>query len=282
MRERTIDTAVHTQYRSLSEFQSVSDHPPGILTVMHRGVPIDVWNDRRGFDTTTVFFHATLDKSRSRFPAFTGERISETLPTNRIFVSDPSLYLDDELWLAWYAGNHRQPKLQSAITSILRALIPRNESVVTFGSSGGGFAALYYASRLPQSTAVPVNPQTNLASYLPSAVERYGRLAWRVGSGGGTDVLSAIPATTDLVKRFRRPNPCKVFYVQNKNDRSHVTRQFDPFMKALPNSHYVYPLVLEGEGGHVPPPKRQVRAILASAIDGRSTPPTTASLARLC
>src|SRR5690606_21334286 len=161
MRERVISNGGHTIYASLAKFQDAkAHHPPGVLTVMNGGLPIDVRYEPAGHDVTTVFFHAALSKRAYRFPIFTGAGISDGLPTNRIYISDPTMYLDDELTLGWYAGNRKQPRLQWVIRAILRGLIPEGQRVVTFGPSGGGFAAMYYATKFEEATAVPTNPQT--------------------------------------------------------------------------------------------------------------------------
>lgn len=273
MRERVINQAEHTIYGSLAKFQETKGHPSGVLTVMNGGLPIDIRHDPRGFDVTTVFFHAAIDKAK--FPVFIGAGVSETLPTNRVFIGDPSLYLDDKLKLAWYAGNHKQTKLQWVIRGILRSLIPADQRVVMFGASGGGFAALYYSAYWPGSIAVPINAQTNLEKYIPSAVDRYGRLGWGLK---GTRLVRSLPVTTDLVKLYRSPKQNRVFYIQNQNDTSHVTDHLEPFMEALPNGHRVHTVLAEGEAGHKPPPKGVTRAVLAAAVAGAETPPTPAEL----
>src|SRR5690625_3266022 len=177
MRERVIDPVSHTVYKSLPEFLDTEERPSGILTVMHGGMPIDVLHDPRGFNTTTVFFQAAVTRPDIQFPVFSGRMISAKMPTNRVHIGDPSLYLSKDLGLGWYAGNRYQA-LQDVLTEIICHLIPDCQRIVLFGASGGGFAALYYASRLPGALAVPVNPQTNLARYRRLPVDRYGRLAW--------------------------------------------------------------------------------------------------------
>lgn len=269
MRERYIDSSEHTVYESLTKFQEAQWHPAGVLTVMNRSQPIDIRNEPRGYDTTTVFFHAALTGEKYRFPVFTGAGISEELPTNRVFVSDPSLYLNEKLTLAWYAGNHRQDRLQWVIRGILKALIPAGQRVVTFGASGGGFAALYYSAHLPGSTAVPINPQTNLGKYTQTAVDRYGRLAWGLT---GTKLAHSIPATTNLVQLYGKPRQNHVIYVQNRNDKSHTLNHLKPFMAALPEGHAVHPFLVDGEAGHKRPPREVTQSALAAAISGADAP----------
>lgn len=276
MRKRYIPPGEHTVYRSLKEFMDAESYPSGVLTIMRGGLPIDVRFEPRGYRATTVFFHAALSGDKYRPPVFSGRRISEELPTNRVHIADPSLYIADKLRLGWYAGNHKQPRLQWAIRGMLNHLVPADQSMVTFGASGGGFAALYYAAHREGAVAVPVNPQTNLARYSPAAVARYAKLAWGIQGVGS---LREMTAVTDLTRLYRTPGR-RVFYVQNKNDRSHMEEHFAPFMASLPEGHDVHPVLVDGEVGHHPPAKEITRSILAAAIAGAATPPEIDELAR--
>lgn len=267
MRERHINPSNQTIYGSLAKFLESPGHPSGVLTVMYRGVPIDIKYEPRGFETTTVFFHPAV--VRAKFPVFIGGGVSEDLPTNRIFISDPSLYLSEELRLAWYAGNHRQDKLQWALRGMLNALIPRGQRVVMFGASGGGFASLYYAAHYPGAVAVPINPQTSLANYTKGAVDRYGHIGWQLS---GVGLASKIPVTTDLIRLYRQPLDVSVLYLQNRNDVTHMSGHFEPFMEALPDVHRVSPILIDGPQGHHPPDKKITKAVLSAAITGENLP----------
>lgn len=278
MRKRHINPSEHTVYNSLREFMDVGEYPPGVLTVMQGGLPIDVRHDPRGYDTTIVIFHAALSSKPTRFPVFMGAAITESLPANRVFISDPSLYMDDTLRLAWYAGNSKQPRLQWTLRSILKSLIPSHHHVVTFGPSGGGFAALYYASKFNGAIAVPVNPQTNIAMYPPAEVERYMKKAWGLS---GPDALGKVTAVTDLARVYQKSAPCRVFYVQNRNDSSHMRRQLAPFMASLPVGHDAHPVLVDGPVGHQAPNKAVIRAVLAAAVEGAETPPLATILESL-
>lgn len=270
MSRRNITPATHTVYNSLRELKNAGAPASGILTVMDGGLPIDIRYDSRGYDVTTVIFHAALSSKATRYPVFMGASMTEEMPTNRIFVSDPSLYISETLRLSWYAGNKKQPKLQWTLRSILKTLIPKHHRVVTFGPSGGGFAAMYFATKFEGATAVPVNPQTDLAMYSPPEVARYAEQAWGLT---GNDVLNQIPSVTNLAPLYRAAPQTRVFYVQNRNDHSHVNRQLHPFLETLRNGHAVHPVLLDGEEGHKPPPREQMNAVLGAAVGGAETPP---------
>lgn len=172
MRQRVIDPADQTEYGSLNEFLEAGPYPAGILSITQRGLPIDIWNDYRGHDVTIVFFNAAISRRVAQLPVFVGDGISKDVPANRVFVNDPSMYMHPRLGLAWYAGNRKQYLLQGVLKRILKALVPEGQRVVTFGPSGGGFAALYYATEFPGAIAIPVNPADERPQIRP---------VWRAG-----------------------------------------------------------------------------------------------------
>lgn len=266
MRQRILDLASHQNYSSIRDLENTALQGACTLTVMLGGLPIDIKYEPRGYATTLVLFNAAATTAM-RWPVFAGDGITKSLPANRIFVNDPTLYLDDRINLAWYAGNHRQPRLQLALSRILRALIGEKERVVTFGASGGGFASLYFATEFSSATAVPVNPQTNIAAYSPQAVRAYTTYAW-----GGT-ALNEVPAKTDLTCLYANPVDCRVWYVQNTGDESHVDQHYLPFMKALHAENTVSPVLTFAGAGHVRPPKWLLSAVLDAAVRGEREPP---------
>lgn len=266
-----LPAGVHHEYASLDDFLAAGTYEPGLLTIRHRGLPIDILHDPRGFSRTTIYFNAAITNPELTFPFFSGAGISNGLATNRIHIHDPSLYLKGGLKLAWYAGNSKQPQLQSVIARILRALVPPGQHAVTFGSSGGGFAALHYATELPDATAVAVNPQTDIARYNQRIVARYAELAWGVT---GDDVVSRIPARMNLVEAYRKHVDNRAWYIQNTGDGSHVREHLNPFVKAAHARNEVSTVLVDAGKGHVPPPKRYISEVLAAAVEGDDVPPT--------
>lgn len=221
-------------------------------------------------------FHAALAKPGTSFPVFSGANISQSLPVDRVFVADPTLYIDDNLTLAWYAGSHVQPDLQDAIAQILMELTSHSSQTIAFGASGGGFAALYYASRLPSALAIPVNPQVDLARYSPGPVRKWLRLGWNSDADIGG--LEEIPTVTDSGLAYRSGTPAKVWYVQNTGDQNHMKNHYGPFMKSLPWGHNVVPILVDAGAGHVPPQKRHLQNILRAASEGHTDPPSSEEL----
>lgn len=260
MIERTIPDEGHHHCDSVGEFSGPRPGASTTYTIMLDGIPIDLRYDDRGFDTTIVFFHAAITKAVRRYPVFSGATFSEDIGANRLFISDPSLYVDSRIKLGWYAGSSRQPALQEAVTEIIAKFCGPNRRLVFFGASGGGFASLYYATHFPGSIAVPVNPQTTIREYVQVIVDRYLNYAW-----GGQSV-DELPVCTDVVELYRRPVGNSVLYVQNSGDGDHMAHHYSPFVNALPEGHRVESRLVDAGEGHVPPKRALLGQILKEVV----------------
>src|SRR5699024_4027987 len=154
-------------------------------------------------------------------PVLSGLGISGAVDANRVFISDPSLVLDEDLMLAWYAGNHRQPNLQEVLTNIIGKIAQGLDSkkLVFFGGSGGGFASLYFASHFEDSLALVFNPQTDIAKYSERAVRDFAVKGFEVETDS-TNPLAHLPAevVTDVCELYRIPRRATVAYLQNEKD----------------------------------------------------------------
>src|SRR5699024_639434 len=139
--------------------------------------------------------------------------------------------LDDDLMLSWYAGNHRQPDLQQILVSIFEKIHVSlgSERAVFFGGSGGGVAALFFASHFQNSLALVFNPQTNIAKYSKRAVRDFATKAFQI-EPIGDDLLRQLPSdvVVDLCEAYRPPIDTKIAYLQNANDKEHLQSHLLP------------------------------------------------------
>lgn len=262
------DTARFSQeehhYASLGDFYS---QPPetGLITINYGDAPLDLLHIDREAGTTLVIFHAALAGSKvTTYPLFSGLGVTKDLDVNLICVSDPSLTLDLEL--AWFAGNQHQP-LQRDLPNVLRHLLSHysdHQELVFFGSSGGGFASLFYSFGFPESTAITMNPQTDISEYNQKFVEEYALAAW------STDDLASVPIVTDLGKLYRDGFPNRVIFLQNILDGHHRDRHLARWMRAISTpSDHLFLLMGNWGRGHIPPDKNIVRLTLTAACSGQ-------------
>jgi len=268
-RKRLIDTTLHqvTSFPSVEAFLE-SDRPfHGILTIHDGFVPIDVLVSPKQSDTTICFFHGAIEQHFT-LPVLSGLGISGGVNANRVFVSDPSLVLDEELLLAWYAGNFYQEELQTTLTKILERIMKElgSQRIVFFGGSGGGFAALYFASQFTGSTALVFNPQTSIRNYERRAIDAFVEKGF-LKEPANDEPISLLPGTitTDLCELYNSAHDVTIGYLQNLNDVNHVERHLLPFLRAVNPTTTVALLADRWGDGHTPPPKRLLSNLLDKA-----------------
>ncbi|WP_153011614.1 hypothetical protein [Serinicoccus chungangensis] len=136
------------------------------------------------------------------------------------------------------------------------------ERVVLFGASGGGFAALYFSNLVPDSFAVVMNPQTDIAAYVPGPVK-----VWRDTCWAGKE-LASLPSTvtTNLVRLYSaRPMQNYVAYLQNRTD-SHVDAHMHPWLNAA-DFDRVKVIMGDWGQGHIAAPKDVLQRVVRTASE---------------
>lgn len=269
-RERVINRDLHqvTEFSSLEDFLDKKTVPAGVSTIYIGGIPVDILVSPGSAKTTIFFFHGAIEPHFT-LPVLSGLGISGGLAANRVFISDPSLVLDKKLMLSWYAGNVHQPELQQNLVAIMRKIVTslKSERTVFFGGSGGGFAALFFASYFAESLALVFNPQTDIAQYSARAVRDYALKAFDINQEE-PNPLGQIPAgvVTDLCAHYMEPRSNYVAYMQNSADKVHVEKHLTPFWNAVDSNTEVLLLSDYWRDGHSPPPKELLSELLNLAV----------------
>jgi len=260
-RDITRFDALHS-YPNLEAFYR--DTPKEELTTIKYGAgDLDILFLDREASTTVVCFHAALSPSGTNsYPLFSALRMTTDLEANIICVSDP--ILERGLSLGWYAGAEGQP-LQRDLPNVIRHFLSRyevNQHVVFFGSSGGGFASLYYSHGFPGSSVLAMNPQTNIAEYTPKTVSDYVQGAW------GKSEIEQTPITYNLTDVYRDGFPNTVYFMQNLYDAHHRDRHVAWWMRGIPAHSPNMNLLMDDWGfGHVPPPSDLAEAALKAVVE---------------
>lgn len=273
-RKRVIDRDVHqvSEFPSLTAFLNSVSVQPGILTIHDGDLPIDLLVSPGSSDTTICFFHGAIEKDFV-LPVLSGMGISGGLEANRVFVSDPSLLLDESLLLSWYAGNLHQPDLQRNLTAVFSKIFEMlgSKRVIFFGGSGGGFASLYFASQITNSLAVVFNPQTNIARYSQQAVRDFAEKSFQLEPGHDVP-LAKLPetVTTNVCDLYKMASKTQVAYIQNLKDETHIKSHFLPFLQSVHSETEVLLLARSWREGHSPPPKELLAQVLDSVVSADS------------
>lgn len=178
-----------------------------------------------------ISFHGAVDRKTRKVPVFApiipglDERVAQ------LSVSDPSMLLDGDFGMSWYAG-HADFHSQEILSRLFKEIIEQGgyQRVVFFGSSGGGFASLFYSSLVPGSIAVTGTPQTNMHSYYSGHIKRYREGCWPALSSN--EQLAEV-ICTDLCSWYATLRPNTVIYLQSAGDQFHTRTQLAPFLAGI-------------------------------------------------
>ena len=269
-RLRRLDASAYpiTSFPDMTAFMEADSLPMGCLTFDVNGLPIDILNAPAPGAASTIFvFHPAITDAVDSLPFFSGQTITKGAPANRVWIQDPTLYLDERLNLSWFAGNHKMD-VQGVLTDVIRKLLATHGSkhAIFFGASGGGFAAMYYSRQFPESLAVAINPQTNIRLYGEESVREY--LEYGLGAEPGTEPIKVMdyPIASDLTREYRKGFPNTVAYVQNAGDRSHIGRHLKGFVREVEGNSRLLLHLGDWGAGHVPPDKDFLQSLIVATV----------------
>ena len=257
-----------TSYADKAAFMEADELPAGCLTFEVNGVPVDILNSPAPGAASTIFvFHPALSQAVETLPFFSGQTVTKGAPANRVWIQDPTLYLDDRLKLSWFAGN-RKMDVQGVLTDVIAKLLDVHGSqhAIFFGASGGGFAAMYYSRQFPGSLAVALNPQTNIRLYGKGPVKQYLEYGLGAKPGSVPSTLADYPIASDLIREYRKGFPNTIAYVQNAGDTSHVGRHLRGFIRRFAGNPRVMLYIGDWGRGHNPPDKDFIQALIVAAV----------------
>ncbi len=206
-------------------------------------------------DTLLIAFHGAVDRATRPTPAFipflpgTGEEV------HQVAIADPSLRTSSDISMGWYAGDcgfESQRVLPDFFQEISRALDVRR--TIYFGTSGGGFAALFYSKQHDGSLALVGNPQTSIANYYPRHIANYLSSCWP-GVSSISDLSGRVD--TDLAAIYSgRATGNHVVYLQNSTDHFHLFGHMAPFLSSIRSGEtrkrIACACVFPGRTGHNP------------------------------
>lgn len=228
----------------------------------------------RGSRVLVVSFHGATNRATTELPRFERLRTLSGLNVSSLYFSDPTLLLDPKIWLAWYTGWRDElgdvnvhSIVADWVVKIAKSIGATN--ILLTGSSGGGFAALQVGSKIPGSTVLAMNAQTEIGNYLVeghsySQQKDYVRVVWPniwrsfsspndiVGSGWVSECDDRVSA----LRTYSTPRDCRVYLLQNIEEY-HYADHFLPFLDAAwsgGNYRNIVPWTNRQGVAHVVPP----------------------------
>ena len=227
---------------------------PAIYDTTRDGHRFDfLLSPREGADRLFVFFSGDAMRSKYNPPVFQRWKWAPMMPGHCLYVSDPTLAISDTLGLSWYCGTEHwdpQARIAEIVGEVASRLGVTADRIVTYGSSGGGFASLRILPALPQASAITINPQTDVTRYKFKNVEKYIDLA--AGTRDRAEALRRMPRLSlySIVDELRDR---RIAYLQNTLDDHHYEAHYQPFRAALAEDGAAprfAAIEFSAEGGH--------------------------------
>jgi hypothetical protein len=230
-----------------------------------------------------VCFSGAITNRKNKIPPFfSGASIAKDLSIPLISFSDPTLEIDENTSLAWYAGNSHERQYFKIMAEYIDLISEKEKKKpILFGGSGGGFAAIATCSEMNAAADLMVwNPQTSIADYDKTHVANYIKTAFGVTLlDGFYEFLNSTIPIHDL-KTIKIPENKRIIYLQNSSDW-HTKKHCLPFMKkqcddwspigkSLFASQNEKIIIYIGDWGvgHTPPPPQSIRSLIASIAIG--------------
>lgn len=253
-------------WHSRDEFFALDKLRSGLHLIDYGAVELGLLVANRGAPATFYGFHAAQSPvTRRPVPYFQGRQIAPKR-MNSVLVSDPSLYLHDDVRVGWFLGNKHCEMIEEwpAIMDKIDALMG-SERRLLWGNSAGGTAALRYARA--EDVSVVMNPQIVLVNFT------FGRVRPWMEHGWDKPTHDEAWFKADEIGDLRKTPPKgRIVYCQNEHDE-HVELQLGPLAETLgvevkEGDTGAFKLILGDWGkGHIPPPSEVQAAIVAEEVE---------------
>lgn len=181
-----------------------------------------------------ILLSGRVYRDKMQIPVFQRWSWARKFPGNCLYISDPSLWQDDDLGLAWYAGNTETDAIEGMseiVGEIAEALGIDNTGIIAYGSSGGGFAAMRLATKMPEIGVVTINPQVDVYNFYPKQVRKFLDVCF--AGFDAEEVRELFEDRVCLLPSVSRLLEHRMIYIQNRLDDTHFDQHYGAFCEAV-------------------------------------------------
>lgn len=149
---------------------SIGKIDDGRFNTMVGGIEFECLFVKKNTDRLYVQFSGSRELS-DKLPIFKRWTYSSFMDGSVLSIADPMYRKFSDLKLGWYYGVQDESYcdyILKIIRSVANYLGIKNENIIFYASSGGGYAALYCAGKIKGSTVIAINPQIDLSLYFYS------------------------------------------------------------------------------------------------------------------
>jgi hypothetical protein len=249
------------------------------FTVEEAGLEFPCFLGRQpGADRLYVLLNGAVDRKITPLPVFARWNWRPILKANLLCVCDPTLYLDEKLRLGWYLGTAERDPIDGLLAILARVaeeLAVPPEKVIFYASSGGGFAGLRAAARLPVGRCVAINPQIEIFRYHASLGRIMRVFAPELSEA---EIAARWPERWSAIEAVRQGlamgHDLRLALVQNRADAPHHAGHYGRFCEAfgLPPAggpsadRRMIAMPYDAAAGHGPEPAYVARRIVEELV----------------
>ncbi|HEY8612492.1 MAG TPA: hypothetical protein VIL69_14540 [Roseomonas sp.] len=220
------------EYERLADFKL----KPGkfIYHIKGERLPIYLFGKfRRTSVPLIVFGQGMIDRSQIQLPRFQRLDWSEAFPENILIISDPTLFLAEDMTLGWLLGTHDHYMMPRIAQIVMRArdqLRIEDRNILFYGTSAGGFSSMMLSTQFDDPAVLVNNPQTDVLKFSRGGVSRLLQLAFDGLSRNEAEKRfgSRLSFVQALSEGARLP---RLYYLQNLLDDDHYNDQLLPLMR---------------------------------------------------
>lgn len=235
----------HKKFEHINEITIAAD-PIFDFCVEQHGIRLECrLNQKVENDYLIVAPHGAIQRDEYPLPVFGRWNWDGIFKSNILTICDPSLYLDDELSVGWFAGTRYQNSPELIIDTVKKISQLLNISpnrIIFWGSSAGGYASILLSSLIDGAKFICANGQTTILAYGANHVELY-RKVFDINSTA-VDLAKYYPerwsAIDALQASYDKKRKTSGIILQNTMDRRHYEKHYIPFC-----NHFNLPI----EGG---------------------------------
>lgn len=219
----------------------LNETSPNILKVQKDGISFYLKiKMKENNNNLVVFSNGAYNPQKSNPPIFSRSSWHSDFNANCIFIDDITIH-NTECTLGWGVGTPDRYYLKEyseIIKKIKDVLKIKNENVVYFGSSAGGFMSMILATLDKGSLAVPNNPQV-YANRFGRGVAINKLYKTRFPNMNEDEIHQKFGERFSVVKMVAEKNYTpKILYLINAYSEEDVAKQYQPFVKHIKESEF--------------------------------------------
>ncbi|URW83884.1 hypothetical protein NBV64_05895 [Alcaligenes sp. DN25] len=215
-----------------------------------------------------IVFFPGMNNRGGTVPVFMRSTFAEHLESDILILSDPAMIYNDEITIAWFAGN-RDTHFAADLGVLIENYIKKKNSyknIILYGTSAGGIPALNIAMIIKSApvTTVIGNAQTNAFKYWRKFIIKMSKAMI-----GTEDINEIEKIYSERINRNSYKCSHNLIFTQNIDDKHHYENHYLPFIKTYHGpGEASFIEYSDHELGHNPLPKETEIKILKSIMLG--------------